>query len=374
MRAATSTLRIALVAPSEFPIRQPFAGGLESVVWQLARTLRARGHEVALFASEGSDGVDDDYAFPVSPWSPSRTAARDVSMPGYGFMRDHHAYLRLLMALSGPLSHRFDVVHNHALHHLPVAMTPLVPLPVLTTLHTPPTPWLESAITLAAEQGSHGRFAAVSRFAAKQWRVLPQSALPTVVHNGVDLHVWRPGPGGGGLAWSGRIVPEKAPHLAIAAARRAGMPLTLAGPVGDVRYFDEQVRPLLGRGVTYAGHLPTDQLADLLGGVTAVLVTPEWDEPYGLVVAEALACGTPVVAFARGGVPEIVGGGPVGALVPRGDVEAMAVAAREVATLDRLPVRSYAEAHLSIERMVSRYERLYAQLRSDATWEVDRTA
>lgn len=369
-------LRIAVLATSRYPIRQPFAGGLEALVWQLVDRLRDRGHDVTLFAAEGSDEVDPDYAFPAGGWDPSPVARGDRSMPAAAFMRDHHAYLRVLMALSGPLAERFDVIHNHALHHLPVAMAPLLPAPMLTTLHTPPTPWLESAIAATPGHVSrHARFAAVSGFVAWQWSDLLPLPGPDVVLNGVDLTAWPAGPGGGAfLAWSGRIVPEKAPHLAIEAAQRAGMLLVISGPISDPEYFYEAVRPRLGRTAEYAGHLSVPELAQLVGAAAAVLVTPRWDEPYGLVGAEALACGTPVVAFRRGGLPEVLGDAEVGCLVAPDDVEAMAAAVPTVLALDRRAVRAYAERYLSLDRMVSRYERHYHRMTTGAAVGADRTA
>ncbi|GAA0270363.1 hypothetical protein GCM10010302_04920 [Streptomyces polychromogenes] len=119
-----------------------------------------------------------------------------------------------------------------------------------------------------------------------------------MVHNGIDLRRWPAGTGGGDLVWYGRIVPEKGPALAIAAAE-AGVALTLAGPVADHRYFRDHVAPRLGGRIRYAGHLRRRELAALVGSARATLVTPCWDEPYGLVVAESLACGTPVAVGAR---------------------------------------------------------------------------
>jgi glycosyltransferase involved in cell wall biosynthesis len=195
-----------------------------------------------------------------------------------------------------------------------------------------------------------------------------------VVRNGVDLDEWPLGLGGDRLVWFGRFVPEKAPHLAIEAAGRARMPLTLVGPVVDRPYFDQAIRPRLGPDVEYVGHLTVPDLAALVGASAGALVTPVWDEPYGLVVAEALACGTPVVAFDRGGVPEVLADSAVGSLVAPGDVEAMARAIPGAVRLDRQQVRSYAERYLSLDRMVTRYERLYSRLRSDATWAASRSA
>jgi glycosyltransferase involved in cell wall biosynthesis len=356
-------LRVALVATSRYPIRQPFAGGLEALVWDLAAALRRRGHDVTLFAAEGSDGVHEELAFPPGGWDPSRLAAEDTSMPARAFMSDHHGYLRLMMALAGPLGDRFDVIHNHALHHLPVAMAPMLRTPMVTTLHTPPTPWLESAVGVTGGRGT--AFTAVSDHTARQWTALGQH--PRVIPNGVDTERWPLGRGGGELLWSGRLVPEKAPHLAIDAARRTGAALRIAGPMSDLPYFEQHVRPRLGRGITYLGHLEQPDLARAVGEAPAVLVTPLWDEPYGLVVAEALTCGTPVVAFARGGVPEVLSDPSLGRLVTPGDVDALAAAIPEASALDRAAIRRHAARHLSSDRMVRSYTALYRELAGPRT-------
>lgn len=360
-------LRIAVLAPHRHPIREPFAGGLEAHVWHLMHRLREAGHEVRLLAPEGSDGVDPAHAFPRKGWRPTATARTDVSMPSEEFLAAHHAYLATMLALTRELADEVDVVHNHSLHHLPVAMASALPMPMLTTLHTPPTPWLESGIALARHDGHVGsRFAAVSGYTADTWRALPER--PRVVPNGVSLDAWPLGPGGDSLVWSGRITPEKGPHLAIEAARLAGLPLRLAGPISDSDYFADQVAPRLGPDVRYIGHLSHESLAQLVARSAATLVTPRWDEPYGLVVAESLACGTPVAAFARGGVPEIVGGDAQGALVPTDDVAALAAELPRVIALDRAQVRRHAERHLSVEAMVDRYVELYRELLT-GSWE-----
>ena len=152
--------------------------------------------------------------------------------------------------------------------------------------------------------------------------------------------------------------------MAIAAARRAELPLVLAGPISDTAYFKRAIAPSLGDQVRYAGHLNHDELARLVGRSAAALVTPAWHEPYGLVVAEAMSCGTPVVAFARGGIPEIVS--PQGGrLVPPNDVEAMADEIPAALSLARIDVHRHAVARCSAEAMVTAYLDLYRTMIDD---------
>jgi glycosyltransferase involved in cell wall biosynthesis len=351
----SAPLSVVLIASNRFPLRQPFAGGLEAHVWHLAQALIDRGHDVSLFAGSGSDLSPDRGQLTVRELTLSAAAQADPSASPKAFMADHHAYLHLMMQLADPAS-GYDIVHNHSLHHLPVAMAPMLATPMITTLHTPPTPWLESALDVTGSSGT--RFAAVSQHTADTWRHVAPDV--TVVPNGVDFWRWPLGPGGDNLVWFGRITPEKAPHLAIAAAHRADLPLVLAGPISDEDYFKHSVAPLLGERerVHYAGHLDQDELARLVGRSAAALATPAWHEPYGLVVAEAMSCGTPVVAFACGGIPEIVSPRS-GRLVPPNDVQAMADAIPAALTLARIDVHRHAVARCSAEAMVTAYLDLY---------------
>ncbi len=347
-------LRVCLVASTRFPVREPFAGGLEALTHALARGLVARGHSVSLFAARGSDPSLPVEHLAASELSVSAAARADVSAAPERWMADHHAYLGLMLDLARCGAQRFDIVHNNSLHHLPVAMADALSVPVVTTLHTPPTPWLESAVALAV---SRPVFTAVSHFTAQSWRHIVPS---TPILNGVDTEMWPFGPGGGPAVWSGRLVPEKAPHEAIDAARAAGVPLVLAGPILDSRYFEEYVAPRLGSEVNYVGHLDHARLAKLLRMASVALVTPAWDEPYGLVAAEAMACGTPVAAYARGAMPEIVSS-EAGVLAIPHDIPDLARAVIEARECDRAAVRAHAVEHCSQQRMVDEYLRFYDQ-------------
>lgn len=353
---STRPLRIAVIASARYPIREPFAGGLESHTWTLTDGLLRRGHEVALFAAPGSDPQLQVRHLDVHRLPLSAAARSDVSMPPRPFLEEHHAYLTVMMQLMDRACGSYDVVHNNSLHHLPVAMARAMPMPMVTTLHTPPTPWLESAI---ASGPCPITFVAVSSSTATAWRHLVP--VSQVVLNGVDLQAWQVGPGAGPLVWFGRLVREKGPDLAIRAARDAGMPLLLAGPISDERYFDDEIRPMLGDGVDYLGHLPRAELTAVVGRARASLVTPRWDEPYGLVAAESLACGTPVIGFARGGVPEVVDDN-CAILVGPDDVSALADAVLRWRSLSRGDARRRAESHCAGARMIDEYEQLYRDL------------
>lgn len=344
-------MRIGIIAHLKHPIAEPFAGGLEMHTHLLARSLRDRGHAVTLFASSRSEpGVGlEAICAETAIQTVGTTEATDVA-----FFREHHAYLSLMT----DLRHRnFDIIHNNSLHYLPVAMADSLPMPMVTTLHTPPFCWLESGIRLCT--ADNHKFVAVSRSVAGLWGHVTHS--DTVIWNGIDLQKF-------GfhlhpdvdpyLVWYGRIVPEKGLHLAIEAARQVGMPLRIAGPILDQDYYQTRIAPALGKDVVHVGHLAHDELARLVGGARAFLCTPMWDEPYGLVVAEALACGVPVAAFARGAIPEILDV-TCGVLATPDDVASLAQAVVRALTLDRRACRTRAQQTCDAERMVDNYEALY---------------
>ena len=344
---ARPPMRIALIASVRHGLREPHAGGLERHTADLANTLRARGHDVTVFASADSDpdlGVEP-ICDEESKLDLSTAARQDVSMLSDRFLEEHHAYLHLMLRLQDD---GFDVVHDNSLHYLPVALAKSIPTPVVKVLHTPPTPWLESALVRRSDNVS---LISVSHANAGRWPM----PVDGVIHNAVDTQAFRPlGPPHLDAVWFGRIVPEKAPHLALEAAHDIDCELVLAGPVGDRNYYEAKVAPLLDDRRVHAGHLGRVQLAELVAASRVTVATPAWDEPYGLVVAESLACGTPVVGLARGALPELITP-EIGVLVDGEDPARIGRAMLQAQRLDRSACRSWALENAHLDRMVDDY-------------------
>lgn len=344
--------RIALIAPARYPIREPYAGGLEAFCMTLVRAVRGLGHTVDLYAARGSQGHVRSVELPGVDWTGDPLSASDTAYPPGAREREELAFERLARHLK---SAGYDIVHNNSLspqlfHH---------DLPLLTTLHTPAIPEMQEAICAAGERA--GRFTAVSTTTAADW-VLPRPA--SVIPNGVDTDLWQPGPGGNAAVWFGRIVPEKGLHLAMDACRLAGIPLLIAGRVGDHRYFSTHIVPrMTGCAATWVGALDHAALQTLVSQCRVCLVTPRWEEPFGLVAFEAMAAGTPVAAFRRGGMGEILATAPA-ALATPDDVESLAAAVHVAAGIDRGIVRDWVVRHHSLTQVAHRYVELYSEVRS----------
>lgn len=305
-------------------------GPWELVAWRLAEGFAAAGHEVTLFATEDSQtsahlhgtapaGYEEDPTVDAGAWSALHAAA---------------AFER---------AEEFDVIANH-FDFLPLTHSRLVATPLVTTIHGFSSPRIVP-VYRAYDDVAH--YVAIS--AADRHPLLHYEAT---IHHGVDLDelTFVPGPGTY-LLFLGRIHPDKGTHLAIAAAREAGLPLVIAGIVHDRDYFDREVRPHLGHdAVSYVGAVGPAERTTLLGGALALLHLITFAEPFGLSVVEALATGTPVIATPRGSMPEIVRPGETGFLVS-GPAEA-ALAVQAVAGLDRAACRRDAETRFSAERMV----------------------
>lgn len=344
-------LRIAVIAHCRHPIAAPFMGGMEAHAHHLCHALARRGHEVTLVAAGDSRvAVAQMPLMPVHydrdyPWHRCHgTEALNAHLDR------HHAE-----ALERLMEGGHDVIHNNSLHRFPPRLARVARVPMVSSMHVPPFDALHRAV-----RDSIAPWHRVTGCTERHLRAYFPEGAPGSAHvvpNGIDLAQWPYRPEGDGTAvWAGRITPNKAPHLALEAAARAGVALTLFGAIEDDGYFRDRIRPQLGGGLRYGGHLPAADLAREYGRASALLFTPQWDEPFGLSAIEAMACGTPVAAIGMGAVAEVVG-------------EAGRYAAADGAGLDRAlteameiprPVpRARVEACFTLDRMIDGYERLY---------------
>jgi glycosyltransferase involved in cell wall biosynthesis len=336
-----SGLRIAQIATLATPVRRHDTASIEGVVWVLAQELERLGHCVTVFGLEGSD---------------HRGGVVETLPASYGAPDAPDAWMLcewINIAAAVERAERFDVIHAHNyLWSLPLDR--VAASPMLHTTHV--MPWKDEALL-------RRRFpdAWVSAISAFQWAAWPDLPPVPIVHHGVDPRQFRSvAPAGEYIAYLGRMMPEKGPLEAITAARRLGVPIRLAGPESE--YLQNVVRPFVdGRNVEYVGWVGGPERADFLASARALAYPVLAPEPFGLVMIEAMMCGTPVAAHGVGAVAEIVESGVTGwTVAPSGDHLAGALSA--CFDLDRAAVRRRAEERFSAERMARQYANLYSEL------------
>jgi glycosyltransferase involved in cell wall biosynthesis len=342
-------VRIAQVAPVWLPVPPRGYGGIEWVVFLLTEGLVARGHEVTLFASGGS-----------------RTRARLVSVfeEAPTTARIHESYWELAHALAAYNRHgEFDLIHDHS-GSIGPAVGGFTGTPVVHTLHGPATPRARHLYGLMRERVW---FVAISRYQMEQ---MPELRYAGVVYNGIPLELYPfRQEKEDFLLFLGRASREKGPEVAVRVARRLGARLVLAVKVveePEKRYWREVVEPELSGEETVLGEVSPAEKADLLARARAVLFPIQWPEPFGLVMAEAMACGTPVVAFRNGSSPEVIEDGVTGFLVPEGDEDGMAAAVKRVGEIDPAACRRRVEERFSQDVMVEGYLRAYLKVLAEA--------
>ena len=339
-------LRIGIIAPPWVAVPPPVYGGTELVVDQLARGLAAAGHSVELFATGDSTcAVRSSWLYPAALGTTAEAAAE--------FAHVQRAYEVLCDV---------DLIHDHTLTGPMWAGSWRPELPVVTTNHGPFTPEMVVHFQAFADR------VPIIAISDAQRRSAPEIRVAAVIHHGVDVDLFPMGAGSGGyLLFLGRMSPDKGVHRAIAVARAAGKPLMIAAKMwepAERRYFVEEVEPRLGGEVVYVGQVGGRRKLDLLAGAIALVNPIRWPEPFGLVMIEALACGTPVLAFGEGSVPEIVAHGRTGFVC--GDEVDMARRVAEIPHLSRRACRASVAQHFSTERFIERHVALYRQILDDA--------
>jgi glycosyltransferase involved in cell wall biosynthesis len=339
-------MKIAQIAPLMESVPPRLYGGTERVVSYLTEDLVAQGHEVTLFAS--GDSITAANLVPCCTQALRLDTAVSDVVPCYMLMLDK---VRSHAA-------KFDVLHFHIDHyHFPIFRH--LPIPSLTTLHG-----------RQDHRDCLPFFAGFSdmpliSISDAQRAPLPHANFAATIHNGIpqNLHEASYRPNGGYLAFVGRISPEKGPLDAIRIARSLGTPLKIAAKVDkvDEPYFREVVQPVLStEGVEFIGEISEKQKGPFLRDATALLFPICWPEPFGLVMIEAMACGTPVLAYRAGAVAEVIDEGVSGMIVD--NIDQARIALVQVAALDRRKVRRRFEERFTARRMARDYVRVYQSL------------
>jgi glycosyltransferase involved in cell wall biosynthesis len=346
-------MRIAQVAPLAESVPPPGYGGTERVVAYLTEELVRQGHEVTLFAS--GDSTTSAELVPCSP----RALRLDETVV------DPIAHGIYQLECVSHRARDFDVIHWHVDYfHFP--MSRRLGVPNVTTLH--------GRLDLPDLQPVYDEFAEmpVVSISNDQRRPLPQANYVATVHHGLPPDELRPRDDVGDyLAFLGRISPEKRADRAIEVARRADMPLQIAAKVDDADrdYYEREIEPLLGADhVEFTGEIGPEDKNEFLGRARALVFPIDWSEPFGLVMIEAMACGTPVIAYRAGSVPEVIDHGVTGFIVD--DLDGAVDAVRRLDELDRATVRRRFEERFTAARMARDYLRVYERLLDRAPAEV----
>ena len=351
-----AALRIAMLAPPWISVPPPGYGGVESVVSVLTEALVRRGNEVTLFCAPGSTSSARVVTL--------LDAAHPDEIERSLYEVDHVARAFAAVDRVGDAA-RFDVVHDHC-GFTALGMADRLATPIVHTLHGQFTPATSAFYT---RHESKATLVAISR--AQRAAAPERLAGVAVIPNPIDVQGWPMQERKQDyLLWIGRMTAEKGPHRAIAAAREAGVPLVLAGVIqpGQQAFFDREVAPHIdGEEVRFLGEVGGSPKRSLFAGARALLMPISWEEPFGMVMIEALTCGTPVIAFPAGAASELVVDGRTGFLVE--DERAMADAVGRLGSIAARDCRAWVSEHCDVNIVAGAYESAYrtAAHRREAT-------
>ncbi len=345
-RSAGAPLRLAMLAPPWISVPPPGYGGVESVVGVLTDALVRRGHAVTLFCAPGSRS--SARVVPLLEESHPEEIERSL------YEVDHVARAFEEIDLAA-CDESFDVVHDHC-GFTALAMADRLDTPLVHTLHG------QFTASTAAFYARHGHKAALVGISRAQLASAPVGVEPVgAIPNPIDVRAWPLREHKDDyLLWIGRMTAEKGPHRAIAAARAADVPLVLAGVIqpGQRAFFDREVAPHIdGERVRFVGEIGGSVKLAVFAGARALLMPIRWEEPFGMVMVEALACGTPVIAFSEGAARELVCDGQTGFLVE--DEQAMGAAVGRLPHIAPRDCRAWVAEHCDVDVVAAAYEQTY---------------
>jgi UDP-glucose:tetrahydrobiopterin glucosyltransferase len=361
-------LNIALLAPLVSPIAPPFLGGAQALLHDLAVGLARRRHRVTLFATSGSklETRDSDIQLRTIEVQTGELAPADfnnktgmLSSAGFkAFTRQMELFLQTLLQVN---REHFDIAHAHAFDAPVYATAPLSRVPVVHTVHLPNVDrTITSLLNITKAEIGHSRAVTVSQTCAATYG--NPHPFDRIIYNGIKTESVTFGTKGESfLLFAGRITPEKGVDVAIRIAQEAGRKLVIAGGVYDRQYFDEEIRPRLDadKNLIFTGILERAELYKLMGRADGLLFPSRWDEPFGLVMVESLAAGTPVIASRKGAAQEIVEDGKTGFLIGNENIAEGVTAVARLGEIDRRACRTLVEDRFSFERMLDEYEQYY---------------
>lgn len=362
-------MRIALIAPLVSPIAQPYIGGAQALLADLATGLSQRGHAITLFARLGSqlDGIQiESISVPmeVRPATFSQPAAVSAADPG--FFAQANLFLELFLQLQRR-SHEFDLVHAHAFDWPAYTCSILLKkLPILHTLHLPAVATeINQALRILDQQGHPLTLITVSQSCARTYASF--TPIDYIVHNGLaitDIPFQTQVPPDAPLLFAGRISPEKGVEEAINIAERADASLVIVGGIYDQSYYEQKIAPRIAQAsarITYLGQLKREEVWHLMSQAKGLLCPINWNEPFGLTTIEAMAAGTPVIAFRCGAMEEIIQHGKTGFLAEPGDFEQAVALVHKLDAITRTDCRAYIAENFSIEKMIGAHEQIYQE-------------
>jgi len=344
-------MKVALVGPMDSPVSEDASGGTEIWTYNFAQQLVERGVDVSVYA------LSESY---FSGRLISIASQKDILQKDGSISKTRHIFFSLKeMAQVVRDQSNYDLIHISVfslIFYLPLIN--LINKPIVVTLHGFPFGGDDAEVILP--QVSKINFVIISNFFLKKWA---KPKKYRVIRHGIDLNDFIYSEKSKDyFFWMNRISPEKGLEDAIEAALRTNSSLIVSGPIRDQDYFERILRPHLGKNILYAGPLGLKEKVNYYQGAKAFLMPIKWEEPFGLVVVEAMACGTPVIAYGRGAIPEIISDKSDGLIIKPDSIDGMVRAMKDVSSISRKSCRKKAEQKFSIDRMVDEYLDYYKQI------------